>query len=507
MTPYTCSDCERTVAAYLDGPLSEAEIAALEAHFAVCPECREAHEGLLQLGEELTNLGEAYTAGLAEIDVRDAVMSRLSEAGTAREPSNVHAFPGQSSRRSRPWLPFLLAAGLALGFWGMAHLWLTPPDTGDPGVAQAPEPTVHEETEPPPITVTERPREETETPREQMDRVRAAVPRTPAPLDQPAEEGEPERKELTLDDILALRRHAAVDEEARNELQRLASLAPEQARAILETGSPRAVVAASGALTSSEAEQHLLTAVGHLPEEPYAQFAAARNFATRDEMTPEESVIAESEAAALLELDPGNALSHYLMARLLLDSGDIEGALAMLASARELEYASGYAVEGAQFREEALRESGLAPGIARALAALTAGNEEYAFLYELGMDLLAYGDQYALAGDWQTARELYESVNRFGGQLEQGAAHSQERLAGLDMQREAIDGLQTAYEALGDEEAVFSLVDQTYQLVNSINEVREFFAAVDRLFAGDLETRELYWVFSTILEFGDLHLF
>jgi tetratricopeptide (TPR) repeat protein len=206
-------------------------------------------------------------------------------------------------------------------------------------------------------------------------------------------------------------------------------------------------------------------------------------------------------------LDPDNALAYYLEAKLLLEAGDTEGALAALEQARQLEEASAYSLQAAAFREQALEQSGLAPEAAKTVTALTAGIDEYAFLMDLSDDLLESGQTFLAAGDIQTAQEIFEAVHQLGTQLEEGASLLQEKLAALDIQRAAINVLEGLYTAIQSVEGIEFLTTQAIDLTVALGEIGNFFTALDELFLGEGSTGFFTMISDVILMQGDLTLF
>ncbi|MCH8135820.1 MAG: hypothetical protein IIB77_07570, partial [Proteobacteria bacterium] len=81
-----------------------------------------------------------------------------------------------------------------------------------------------------------------------------------------------------------------------------------------------------------------------------------------------------------------------------------------------------------------------------------------------GMAVDDYG-QYEAAGDLETASAIYDAVFNLGVQLDNGADLAQERLAALDIQRDAVDALAPIYELIGDPEEIRNLAAATDTLV------------------------------------------
>jgi hypothetical protein len=110
-------------------------------------------------------------------------------------------------------------------------------------------------------------------------------------------------------------------------------------------------------------------------------------------------------------------------------------------------------------------------------------------------------------GDYDTAEDIFEAVQRLGQQAEEGALFSQEQLAGLDMQAAAIDVLEQLYIAIESTEGIDQLATQTRDLVASIDQLGGFFDALDQLFFGEESSDFFNMISGWILQSGDLALF
>ena len=115
-------DCERWQARIqdrLDGTISPAEDAALEAHLAVCPECRALYDVLAALPELMAEDAAEPPAALA-----DGVMSRIyaweeTQAGDAApDPVNINAARTARKTGGRAWGRLAVAACLVLVIGG-----------------------------------------------------------------------------------------------------------------------------------------------------------------------------------------------------------------------------------------------------------------------------------------------------------------------------------------------------------------------------------------------------
>ena len=143
---------------------------------------------------------------------------------------------------------------------------------------------------------------------------------------------------------------------------------------------------------------------------------------------------------------------------------------------------------------------------ARVLAALTAGDAQHEFLCALSEDLLHYGQFFAEEGEYATAERIYQSVQRFGEQLNEGAALAADELAGFDVQRAAIEGLTELYAVLGSTEGIEALTTQALDLFAGMDGIGEFVQAVEGFIATTSDP-DLWSRFATrVLEGGETAL-
>ncbi|HRI87895.1 MAG TPA: hypothetical protein PK869_06515, partial [Candidatus Hydrogenedentes bacterium] len=213
--------------------------------------------------------------------------------------------------------------------------------------------------------------------------------------------------------------------------------------ALSPDASPQAMVGAASDLGGEEARRILLTAVGKLPEDPSSRVQLARLY--EEEPADDPAVAAQNDALAVAQLsdvkniDPGNALPYYYEAKIRLDENNPELALQSLEAAKGLGKVSAYSLEAALANAEALIAGGMDADAARMVSALTAGVEENKFLCQLASDLLDYGQGFLSANDTETAENIFRAVESLGRQVEEGASFSQEQLAGMDIQAQALD--------------------------------------------------------------------
>lgn len=485
--------------ALIQGSLDSGEAVEVRALIETDPAYGGEYAYLAALAEDLDVMRRKAERGVPAIDLVDSVMATVHGADAA-EPKVV---PFDQKRRRAKLFWVAAAAALAAVIGLVAYQSVRPgPGEAGPRIARPAIPEQHGDPGSEPVE--EQSFEVAKsTLATQLDRLAEQTGKT-AGTDELEEVSGPPLADVSMQDILDARREAG--EGGWQQLRKWASLTPEEAAEIIasEDVAMPAVVGAAVSLEPADAQQALLTAIGELPEDPYVRFAFVQVGAQAPETAQPETL---GEVQALHELDPDNALSYYLEAKLLLDEGNLEGALEALAQARELEGASAYSLQAAKYQEQALIERGLEPDAARMLAAMTAGMDEYDFLCDLGDDLLEYGQAALDAGQPESAQEIFESVQRMGVQLESGAAMLQEQLAALDVQQMANVALEGLYVALESVEGIEALTVQTWDLVAGLQHVEDFIAALDQLFLGKGESGFWNTVADIILLRGDLNLF
>ena len=251
----------------------------------------------------------------------------------------------------------------------------------------------------------------------------------------------------TLQAALNARREAMMgDANALERLGNWALLTEDEARALLAQAeiSNEALIGAAQFLTAEDRESVLKAAVAKSPEDPYLRAALAKTYNELDN-----PAAAREQLAALSKLDPANALSQYMEAELLFSENSHGAAISTLASAGFQPRVDAYSQQSALYREQALIANGLDPGVARFLAATTAGTEgtsEWATMDDMRHDLLEYGKQLEDQGEYASAEEVYASVRQMGVQMEQGATLMNDQLTGLTTQYAAVEALADLYE-------------------------------------------------------------
>jgi len=213
------------------------------------------------------------------------------------------------------------------------------------------------------------------------------------------------------------------------------------------------------------------------------------------------------EMAALQEVDPENALLDALQAGALLRLGDTEGALAALANLGGKDLATAYGLDAARSQQLALAAAGMSEESARMLSAVLAGSDQYNMLCDLARDLLQSGQAYEAQGDPDTARQIYEATQRLGEQVTGNAQLSEESLAGVDIQRMAMEGLESLYAESDLAGEMERLTTSALALVSQINSLGGMLEALDQLFLGGGDSSFWNQLSEQILQFGDLSVF
>ncbi|MCC6153556.1 MAG: hypothetical protein IT367_07335, partial [Candidatus Hydrogenedentes bacterium] len=378
---------------------------------------------------------------VGEIDIVESVMRQIQKAA----PSNVVSIEKARPRRNL-WLPVLAAAAaivLAVSYYFTLNPdgTVTTPGSGNnnggnktASSPSAPKPKL-------PATLA-RSKENLDNQRKILDRVNTPdkqLQLTPGPsLVLPGGVTEAAAALSSAQDPRA--RMAKLLEWARLPKKNALDIAS------AEEANPEVILGAAQSLSGDEQRRVLLTAIGKLQEDPSARLQLARNYMeTPADAPPAEVAESQTEAVTQLssikEIDPENALPYYFEAKSQLDQGDVASALQTLQAAGALDKASAYSLESALAESAALEASGMEPDAARMVAALTAGVDENNFLCQLAGDLLSYGQGFLSANDFPAAEAIFKAVEQLGRQVETGASFSQEQLAGLDIQRYALDGL------------------------------------------------------------------
>lgn len=291
----------------------------------------------------------------------------------------------------------------------------------------------------------------------------------------------PDVSSIALAEVIAARRSGQTDPRQMAQFAQWATLSREEAIRIASSpdADVGAVLGAMASLSPGERESYLLMAVGKAADNSAARLMLAQ---TQAASSPDPSA-AYRELDTLAGLDQQNALPYYLQAKMLLDANDVDGALELLDRARDLPVATAYSADEARFREQALIASGVDEDAATVLAAFSAGDAQHEFLCALSDDLLYYGRFFAEEGEYASAERIYQSVQRLGQQLNEGAAVVADRLAGLDVEQAAIEGLTELYQVLGSSDGIEELTTRTVELLTGLDGIGQFVRAVGSLIA------------------------
>lgn len=501
MSRERCTDYRDRLVALAENPLGPEAEPGLLAHLEACPLCEAEYHWLTSLCREMEAIGEAQLQGAPNVDLTDGVMKAVARHKQA-DPRLVSLDSARTRRFSRfVWMAASTAAAatIVVGLW-LTGYRITRQDgpttalrTNGSGSNPAALPGQSNLLAGTPDSISgDSPENELQN---LIDNMR--------PFSAPTADLSADRlASLTINDVLAARKEAISDPAAREEINRWANLAAEKARelAAAQELSLEAKVGAAQNLPPEEAERILLAAVQADPENPYLRYALGNVYSQQAGMADK----AAAEYAAQAELDPENALAYYQLAASLLAQGDPENAAGALETARSLGTAHPYTIEAADNQTQALIQSGVAEDVARILTALTAGTGEYGDLVALSAQLLDYGKYYEQNGQIELAQQICDSVRVLGTQVTENASFSNEQLAGLDIQRAAIEALSEFMQFMQSPQNVQTLADQTRQLSSSLSSVGGFFNALNAFFDAQPSTDIMSIFADYVLGNGDL---
>jgi len=517
------------LADYVEGNLSEEESAQIRKAVESSEATRSEYAWLQLAAADLHVIGESIVRNAPEIDVLDGVMRAVEKAD-----ESAKIVERRELRKPRPsfalWGGMALAAALLLVVAGLIFEWgiFSPAKPVVPPVAERQK--TPEQPDEPEVAATSPDKGESDrlgTVMQQLARDVADRLGSSAKHVNPSEflaTAAPDMSKVSQDEVVALRQAAITDPQAWARLQRIATLDAETAAKVAADSevTPDAIVGVAASLPDEEARQWLVTAIGRMDEEkPYARLSLAKTYIPEpvsttksaesptlfDGMSTEDLQAFLGEIAALQEGDSENALLDALRAGALFRLGDVEAALAALESLRGKEFATAYGLEAARSRQQALTAAGMPEDAAQMLSAVLAGSDEYNMLCDVARELLRTGQAYEEQGDANTAQQVYEATQRLGEQVGEGAQLSEEALAGVDIQRmalEELEGLYTSGDLIGD---IGRLTNSAVELVHQINSLGEVLESLDQMFLG--EGNSSFWreLSEQILELGDLLLF
>jgi tetratricopeptide (TPR) repeat protein len=284
---------------------------------------------------------------------------------------------------------------------------------------------------------------------------------------------------FTIEDVLQAKETALAGQaDALSMLARWGALDPAVARRLFDEGHLTAaqITGMSRFLPEGEAVHMLREALKQDPDDAALRFALASLLVNDPDVYDE----AQQQLNTLRALAPDNALVGYMDARLRFAKGDFAGALEGIEFASRMEQAGAFGLDNARYHSAALQAAGLSSDLADTVAAFYGGTDEYGLITQMKSDLLGYGQYYQSLGEYDTAMMIYKSVGELGTQLMEGAAYTNEYLAGLDTQAAALDAmdvlanyidipgglevLQTTYNAFVESLNIF--LDYTHLLEN-----------------------------------------
>jgi len=484
---------------------------------------RQEFDACEKLAEDLKSLAIDAEPVCPPVDLRESILATIAgdtaasdhDGSRSRTPgSKVVSFQRGRMHRAQPmqW-PLIAAAAVLLMLVGSWSLFMGgEPEAPVEPVAVTPAPEIVPET---PILMVE-PEPEPETPvvtplENAFTRMAEAMPQPVRMAPKPESTPEPDLASITLDEIWSVQRAALADPGSRAAVRALAHMPADQARALVDTPGqdPDILVGAAASLPPAEARVALLTIREDRDPEPSRVFAEAETArAMREEfpevLAPVDAPSLEQIIAELRAIDPDNALTYYWEAIDRLQEGDLEGALALLEAAEQLDAAHAYSLENARANQSALEAGGMSRDSAVAAAALSAGMSQYDFLTSLGQDLMDEAFRYDAMGHTEAAEQILTAAQRFGAQIENGSSMTWEQLAGLDLQRAAIEALESFFFSPDD---LAALTNDALNLVASMESVASFIDAFNNLFLQPFDADFFTGLSQLILNQGDVDLF
>jgi len=119
---------------------------------------------------------------------------------------------------------------------------------------------------------------------------------------------------------------------------------------------------------------------------------------------------------------------------------------------------------------------------------------------------LNYGSYYESIGDYETAKEIYQSLNNLGNQVADGAVVANERLAGMDIQFQSINAFEGLHDIFQDPTNL-RILEQTFNsFVQTLNEFTHYMDDYNQLLAiADINLANV--ISDIIFQQGDLNIF
>lgn len=477
-------DAEWIVAA-LEDELSGEDASLFQARLAEDACLRTELESLGAVHTALIQLGSAGERNLPSIDVTAGVMAQLR---SQKMEGRIIPFPvpdrseTQLSRRQRQSVSLwgvsaaaaciFVAAGITFAIVLRANVQDNPVMVAD-NAANTSQSNTTPLTPPMPVEDAFKP---VSTPVTQLaelnSKAESETPETPV-------DSAPRRGPVTLEDALKARRADMLGDSSNlSRLAALASLTEEQAKEVLAAAglSPEALLGAAQFLSDADAKMILSALVDKNPDDPYLRMALSLRGEPADML---------NQAAAWSELDPENALPHYVQAQAHFAQGNAVDGLAALAAANGLQSGNLYSSDAALQREQAYLASGMDRDTARVLAASTAGYFEGQTFSNMTNTLMAQGRTYEQSGNYEAAEEVYNAVREMGAQVDTAALYTQEREVALNAQTQAVLALQGLYELLQEPESQVILGELASQLINGLGELDSQMTNLNQAFNND----------------------
>lgn len=261
-----------------------------------------------------------------------------------------------------------------------------------------------------------------------------------------------------------------------------ATLTPEEARELLQKSglSPEAVLGAVQFLPPDEARVVLQAAIDSNPNDAYLRYAMVQTLRKMDNVSEDELY---THLTTWSQLDPGNALPHFIEAELYFQNGEKDKAITCVADAGNTSNYNSYATITAKAYMEALLAKGIDPETAKLLASASMGLHEVQTIEEIAQTLMEYGRAYEESGDYNTALLIYEALRSLGIKVDMSSALIQERLAGLKYTQEAINAmfrLMNTTNSFSDTQSLIDFTQTLNEMITNYNlAINSFYSLFD----------------------------
>ncbi len=283
-----------------------------------------------------------------------------------------------------------------------------------------------------------------------------------------------------------------------------ATLTPEEARELLQKSglSPEAILGAVQFLPPEEAKVVLQAAIDTNPEDAYLRYAMVQTLRKLDNSSEEELY---THLTAWSQLDPANALPHFIEAEIYFRNGEQDKAITCITEASNTSNYNSYATITAKAYMEALLAKGIDLETAKLLASASMGLREVETMDEIAQTLLEYGKMYEEAGDYTTALMIYEALRDLGLKVDMSSVLMQEKLAGLRYTREAINAmfrLMNNTNSLSDMQSLINFMQTLNEMITNYNmAINSFYTLFD---TNDMN--EILSLLNTYLSNGNVSL-